>query len=316
MRSSEHLPPRVDGHCAEQPRDGFVIVDVLAVPYDSGLRGVRMGAGPEQLLRAGLAEELRAMGHQVRVEHIEPATDSPPAEIRTAFDLNRVLAARVRSIVAEGGLPVVLAGNCNTAVGTLAGLSDQEPAVLWFDSHGDFNTPETTTGGFLDGMALAIATGRCWSQLAATVPGFRPVPERNVALLGTRDLDPLEQELLANSEINVLPPAQVRADLAQVLDAWRTHVRDVYVHIDLDVLDPTEGRANAFAAPNGLSVGEVKAALQQISRVFRVRAVALTAYDPAFDTDGRICRAASVLLHSFLDGQENSRREDGDRGPG
>jgi len=61
--------------------------------------------------------------------------------------------------------------------------------VLWFDAHGDFNTPESTLGGFLDGMALAIATGRCWTGLAATVPGFTPVAEENVVLVGARDLD-------------------------------------------------------------------------------------------------------------------------------
>jgi arginase len=262
-----------------------------------------MGAGPERLLHAGLAEEIRAMGHQVHIEQIEPGDDGPPAEIRTAFELNRVLAGRVRSVVENGGFPVVLAGNCNTALGTLAGLGNQECGVLWFDSHGDFNTPETTTGGFLDGMALATVTGHCWRQLAAaSVPGFQPVPERNVVLLGTRDLDPLERELLADSEITTLSPAQVRTDLPHVLGELTSRTRDVYVHIDLDVLDPTEGRANALAAPDGLSVEEVRAALQRISGLFQVRAVALTAYDPSFDTDGRVCRAAFLLLRSLLAG--------------
>ncbi len=259
-----------------------------------------MGAGPEQLLSAGLAEEILATGHRVSVEQLGPDSEAPPAEIRTAFELNRVLAGRVRSVSEKGDLPVILAGNCITAAGTLAGLGDHECGVLWFDSHGDFNTPETTTGGFLDGMALAIVTGRCWRQLAATVPGFRPVPEHNVVLLGTRDLDPLEQQLLADSEITVLGPAQVRADLTNALDALRTHTRDVYVHLDLDVLDPKEGHANALAAPDGLRLDEMRSALQQIRREFRVRAVALTAYDPAYDPDGRVCRAAFALLQTLL----------------
>jgi len=72
--------------------------------------------------------------------------DEERAEIRTAFELMTALAGAVRAARAAGRFPLVLAGNCNTAVGTLGGLgSDAAPAVLWFDAHADFNTPETTT---------------------------------------------------------------------------------------------------------------------------------------------------------------------------
>ena len=76
--------------------------------------------------------------------------------------------------------PLVLAGNCNAAVGVVAGLGPGA-AVLWCDAHADFNTPETTTGGFLDGMGLATVTGRCWTSMAARVPGFVPVAKLDQA---------------------------------------------------------------------------------------------------------------------------------------
>ncbi len=273
---------------------------LLAVPYDSALRDFRMGLGPERLLGTGLEAQLRAAGYEVQVETVEANPNIPPAEIRTAFELNRLLAARVRTISEEGGLPVILAGNCGSAVGTLAGLSTHAPGVVWFDSHGDFNTPETTIGGFLDGMALAIVAGQCWTQLAATVPGFQAVPEQKIILLGTRDLDPLEQERLADSQIMMLAPAQVRAELDAALLQLSARTRDVYVHIDLDVLDPQDGRANALAVPDGLRVEEVGTALERIGRLFHVRAVALTAYDPAYDPAGRVCRHAVSLLQQLL----------------
>jgi arginase len=275
-------------------------VHILVVPYDSALRSVRMGAGPERLLDSGLDAKLRAAGHEVHVERIEADPDSLPAEIRTAFELNQALAGRVRSITEEGGIPVVLAGNCNTAVGSLAGLSAYDPGVLWFDAHGDFNTPETTVGGFLDGMALAIATGRCWRQLAAAVPGFRPVADEHVLMLGTRDLDPLERDLLAHSGITVADPQRVRTELDEDLGTLRQRTGDLYVHIDLDVLDPGEARANALAPPDGLTVEELDSVLQRIGGRFRIRAVAFTAYDPSCDPSGRICSAAARLLHTLL----------------
>lgn len=100
----------------------------------------------------------------------------------------------------------MLAGNCITAVGALAGIADSEPAVLWLDAHGDLNTPETTRSGFLDGMALVILTGRCWRSLAETVLGFRPVEERRVRHFGAHKLDDAERELLVPSEIAVITP--------------------------------------------------------------------------------------------------------------
>jgi arginase len=285
---------------------------LIAVPYDSALRGWRMGAGPERLLDGGLVDELRAAGNQVRTECIEADSDAP-VEIRTAFALNRTLARRVRAAREAGALPVVLAGNCLTAVGTLAGLGGA-PAVLWFDAHGDFNTPETTTSGFLDGMAIAVITERCWANLARTVPGFRPVPERDVVLLGARELDVAERALLDGSEIALLAPEQVRTQLAPVLTKWSG--REAYVHLDLDALDPAEGRANALAAPRGFTVDEACAALERIGRTLQVRAVALTAYDPACDPEGRICRAVPRLLGALLGAIAHPAAQQSDAGDG
>jgi arginase len=262
-----------------------------------------MGAGPAHLLASGAAERLRGRGHRVRVEEVLQPDGAFPAEIRTAFELQRAVAAAVRRAVAGGSLPITLAGNCNVAaLGMLAGLRARNIGVLWFDSHGDFNTPETTVGGFLDGMALAMATGRCWTQLLAQLPGFDPVALPNIVLVGVRDLDPLEASLLAESRVALLRPSDVDADLAPALDGLRQRVRDVYVHVDLDVLDPAaHGRANVFAAPGGLTVEQVLSALRATARRFRVRGAALTAYDPAFDADGRVCGAALAMLQALAD---------------
>jgi arginase len=149
-------------------------------------------------------------------------------------------------------------------------------------------------------MALSTVTGRCWQQLAASIQGHRPVPERDVLLLGTRDVDPLEEHALVGSDVTVLSPMQVRSDLPAVLSELSGRLKDVYVHLDLNVLDPNEGRANALAAPNGLTLEEVRAALELIRATFRIRAIAITAYDPSFDPDEHVVRAAIALLHSAV----------------
>ena len=160
-------------------------IQLLLVPYDSGQRGWRCGAGPEHLVRAGLPAHLQRQGHIVTAIHIiEDDPAYPPAEIRTAFELARRLATTVRSARTAGHFPLVLSGNCNTAVGTLSGLTPARRATFWFDAHGDCNTPETTTSGFLDGMGLAMTMGLCWHHLGATVPGFQPVAADATFLTG------------------------------------------------------------------------------------------------------------------------------------
>jgi arginase len=166
---------------------------IIAVPYDSGHPGLRMGAGPEHLLRNGLGEELRSKHLRLSVTTVRHEGD-PPAEVATAFELDGLVSSQVRRALADGRFPLVLSGNCNTAVGTLAGAGPEGLGVVWFDAHGEFNTPETTTTGFIDGMGLAIAVGHCWKAMARGVPGFSAVPEENVVMAGVREVDPAEQE--------------------------------------------------------------------------------------------------------------------------
>jgi arginase len=260
-------------------------VELIVVPYDSGHRGERMGAGPEHLLRAGLPGRLAAAGHQVTTTTLE-SRSSWQHEVGTGFELARQVAERVREARAAGGFPLVLSGNClPAAVGSVAGLD--APTVYWFDAHGDFNTPETTIGGFLDGMAVATVTGRCWRQLAAAVPGFEPVAESRVTLIGTRDLDPLEAEALEGSAVRKASPASLRASPPAGAAS--------YLHLDLDVLDPSGGAANCYAVPGGLTPDEVKSAIGSIAARGPIHAAAITAFDPSADPGGSVVEAALAL---------------------
>src|SRR5215212_10088051 len=137
-------------------------VSIIAVPFDSGQRDARMGRGPAALLGAGLAAQLERTGATVTVTFVDLPPSTFCSEITAAFALQSEVARHVASARAEGAFPIVLAGNCNTAVGTVSGMlaaRDVMPVVCWFDAHADFNTPETTTSGFLDGMAVSMLTG-------------------------------------------------------------------------------------------------------------------------------------------------------------
>ncbi len=283
-------------------------VSLILVPYDSGLRGERLGAGPERVLDAGLERRLAAAGHQSRVQVAEAPAGSWQAEIGTAFALARAVAELVRDARAGGAFPLVLSGNCGpAALGATAGLGGP-PAVAWFDAHGDFNTPETTVGGFLDGMCLATLTGHCWTQLAAGIPGFQPVPETSVALIGARDLDPLEAAALERSAIRRIGVGQLRGHLPGALAALQGAVPSVYLHLDLDVLDPSEGRVNPYAAPHGPKRAEIEWAMGAIGAALPLHAASLTAYDPGSDVDGRVSEAAVSLAAVLVEAAARAGR--------
>ncbi|HMI44727.1 MAG TPA: arginase family protein, partial [Gemmatimonadaceae bacterium] len=218
------------------------------------------------------------------------------AEIQTSFELMRMLSAAVRDARESGRFPIVLAGNCSTAAGTLAGLGAEFTGVAWFDAHGDFNTPETTGSGFLDGTAVALITGRCWTQLAATIPGFTAIPDNRVCLIGTRELDELERALLDESSVDVIRTEHFRSALPGTLRRIREHVDSIYVHLDLDVLDSAVAAANSYAISGGLTLEDLDHAFAQIAVRFRITGLTLSAYDPAVDTFGHAAQAAIRLI--------------------
>jgi arginase len=258
------------------------------------MRDARMGRGPGHLLALGLAERIRELVANVDVSFVEPAPDIFPTEIRMALELQRVVAAAVSTALERRSFVLVLSGNCNLAVGVTGGVRaarGASPAVCWFDAHADFNTPESTIGGFLDGMSVSMLTGHCWHELTGQVPGFAPVPEAQVLTIGTRDVDPLERDLLVASSIRVCAGlANLSTDVESVVAAAGTP--DVYLHLDLDSIDASEGRANGFAVSGGLSRSDLLAAIETIGSSGKLCAASITAYDPDCDTDDRIGRLA------------------------
>ena len=276
-------------------------VQLLLVPYDTACRGWRCGAGPEHLVNAGLVAHLESNGHVVaELQVIEDDQAQPPAEIRTAFELARRLAVAVRAARAAGRFPLVLAGNCNSAIGTLAGLAPARRAIFWFDAHGDLNTPDTTASGFLDGTGLAAALGLGWRALVASVPGFQPVGPELTWLLGVRDLDPAETDLIDSSPITLVPVDRVTTRLPQILASAPLDQTLGYLHLDLDVLDPRVGQANSLPVPGGLTVEQLTQAIAAIRARTPLGAAAVTCYAPEYDSERGVCRAAFAAIDAMI----------------
>jgi arginase len=182
--------------------------------------------------------------------------------------LYRVVASAVAREAGHGGVPVVVSGDCTTALGTVAGLQRAgiDAGIVWFDAHGDVQTLETTASGYVGGLPLRLLVGYRPELIAAAV-GLRPVPERRVTLVGARDLDPPEVTYLAVARIG-------RSEVAD-LDASAVPDGPLYVHLDLDVIDPTSVPGLRYPAPGGPAAEDVTAALGMLLASGRVAAVGI-----------------------------------------
>jgi arginase len=196
------------------------------------------------------------------------------------------VAAQVAATAAAGGRPVVVSGDCTTSLGTMAGLqrAGVDAGIVWFDAHGDVQTLETTSSGYLGGIPLRVLAGYRPELIAGRL-GLRAVPEARIALVGARDLDPPEAEYLAGAQIRQLPvTALAAADLPG---------GPLYLHVDLDVIDSAALPGLLYPAPGGPSPAQVTAALQQVLSTGRVAAVGIACTWRA--GHGAAAAAAAVL---------------------
>jgi arginase family enzyme len=177
---------------------------------------------------------------------------------------------QVDDALAGGRYPVLVAPDCSVSATTLPAVVRHHPdaTVLWLDAHGDFNTPDTTVSGYLGGMCLAAACG-LWD------PGFG-LPEVDptaVVMCGVRDLDGPEVVLLETRGV-------VRIDRPGLL-AEALSGQDVFVHLDLDVLDPGI-LPSPFPAPGGLSDGGLRTLLAEVATSCRLLGCEIAGFhDPA-----------------------------------
>jgi arginase len=277
-------------------------IALIGQPYDSALRDFRMGAGARILLERA-RRRLEAEDHDVEMTVVADE-EAPGYEIRRTFELDRQLAAVVRDAVVHRRFPLVIAGNCNSAIGTTAGVAagGAKLAVAWFDAHADFDVPEDNRSGFFDVFALSIVTGQAFQALAQSIPGFAPVVPERVVLTAVRDLDPYQEARLRGWQIRVVFADEVREAglekwFAPALGQAVLGASGLYLHVDLDCLDPAEGRANRYAAPAGLRRNDLSHAFTIIEGSgCHVVAGAITAYDEASDLDGRMATCADEIV--------------------
>jgi arginase len=298
-----------------------VRVALVKMPYVGERNVPELSGGPDYLEQGGLRKLLEDQGIQTKLS--SPVALSSDEE-KAYGSWNRLALAegQLAKVVADerrsGSLPVGLLANCSSILGMLSGLQHSGPSakplrvgMVFVDAHGDFNTPETTLSGMLGGMPVAIAAGQCLTRMRLKT-GLEPaVPTRHIVEVCVRDTDPLEQELLDRSEIQQLTLEDVRTRSANLHAAMKrlSEATDlIYIHVDMDGLDPREVPGHPLTVPGGPTSLELAAALTEMFRYEKAAAfgVASTPYGDK-DKSGVSRQAAYNLILGAANGVRQRR---------
>ena len=295
-------------------------VSVISVSIDlgAGRRGVDMG--PSAIRIAGLSGMLEGMGYDVR--EVGTVTAAGPETLDPGESRSRYLAEitevcrrcheLVRKSLEAGSVPLVLGGDHSLSIGTVSAVAahfaatEEGIGVIWVDAHTDMNTPETTPTGNIHGMALAILTGQGGPEHLQTMAGFKPaVHPGNVCVLGARDVDPPEKDVVKESGIRVFTMAEIdERGMAACMDEAITRVTSgtagFHLSFDLDGIDPMVAPGVGTPVAGGLTYREAHLVCEKAARSERLVSLEVVELNPVLDAENRTGRLAIGLMASAL----------------
>jgi arginase len=275
--------------------------------------------GPSAFRIAGLAERLAALGATVVDEGDLVA---PIPEVKSLGDPNKKYIREIArvcerlyktslAVLEKQGLPVVLGGDHSLASGSVAATAEilrrDEKALglIWVDAHGDINTPATTTSGNVHGMPLASLLGPEPAELSR-IGGFSPkVLAEHTVLIGIRNLDPREKEILRASGAQVFTMKDIdRSGIASIveraLSIAGTGTGGIHVSFDLDVCDPSIAPGVGTPVKGGLNYREAHMVMEMIADSGLLRALDLVEVNPILDDRNATAVLGAELVSSAL----------------
>jgi arginase len=289
-----------------------VAVIGAALDLGAGRRGVDMG--PSAIRYAGLEDRLTELGitcadwGNVETAVAEAtATGSPRArfldQIKEACER---IARRVAHAVTGGSTPVVLGGDHSIALGTLGGLASVHGpgAVLWFDAHGDLNTPETSPSGNVHGMPLGATLGRAPAEFASEAWPLPAVEPERVVIVGARSLDKAERAFVRESGVAVYTMSEVdRRGIQEVMQEALALVAEapfVHVSLDMDVVDPEVAPGVGTPVRGGLSYREAHLAMELVAESELLSSLEIVEVNPILDRGNETAALAVELAASVF----------------
>ena len=295
-----------------------VKVDVIKNPYSGARNTPELSTNPDYIHAAGLERLIGEWGGElirpVQDVRLNAEQEHQYGEWNRMALANSNFAEVVREGLQDDLITVGLEANCNDLLGMLSGLkydSDgnaRRVGLVFYDSHGDFNIPETTLSGMLGGMPVAVAAGHALHNLRQTTGLAEPLPMSDIMWGGVRDLDPLEADRFREYEVRQISVRDIREisdNFRKQFAALADEVDVVYVHVDMDVLEPDEVPGHGLTVPDGPSSKALAAAISVMFENPKTVALGI-ASTPSFnaDPDGVSRQAALNLIEGAIKGAQ------------
>jgi arginase len=276
-------------------------------------RGVDIGTSA--IRYADLNHRLRSLGHHVQDmgNLVVPQPESQPLgnpKLKYLDQIVRVseeLAGIVTTILQEGDFPLVLGGDHSIGLGSINGVANvhKNVGVLWIDAHADFNTDQSTPSGNIHGMVLASLAGLGNSSLT-NIGGWSPkIHKETIVIVGARDLDPGEQELLRTNSIHVFTMSEIdqlgiTEVMQQALAIAGQNNDGIHLSLDMDALDPTEAPGVGTPVRGGLTYREAHLAMELIADSHKLVSMDVVEVNPILDRENATALLAVELVLSAL----------------
>lgn len=294
-------------------------ITIIGVLMDLGAdrRGVDMG--PSAVRVADLNERLTELGYDVvdegnipvrgaeMMQNIDPRLKYLP-EIANAC---HILAEKVETALETGSIPIILGGDHSIAIGSVSGLAsfhhkrEHRVGVIWFDAHGDMNTPDTSPSGNIHGMPFAAILGHGAEELTH-IGGFAPkVHPEDCVLIGARSVDPEESVALKASGIRIITMRELdERGMSSVMDEamWLASRRTAGFHVtmDMDFVDPDYAPGVGTPVPGGPTFRESHLAMEKIADSGKMLSFELTEINPILDVSNRTAElGVGLILSAF-----------------
>ncbi|MFN0085672.1 MAG: arginase [Blastocatellia bacterium] len=296
------------------PRTKATIIGVL-MDLGADRRGVDMG--PSAIRVADLNGRLAALGYAVddagnigvRNPEMLQVTDTNLKYLPEIADACQELAERVEAVLRSGAIPIVLGGDHSIAIGSVSGLAayyrerNQRVGVIWFDAHGDMNTPDTSPSGNIHGMPFAAILGHGTKDLTH-IGGFAPkVHPEDCVLIGARSVDPEEAVALRASGIRVVTMRELdERGMSAVMDEAMTlasrRTAGFHVTMDMDFVDPDFAPGVGTPVPGGPTYRESHLAMEKIADSGKMLSFELTEVNPVLDVSNKTAELGVQLILS------------------
>jgi len=303
-----------------------VRVGLVLQPYTARRGADEISVAPE-LLHPEVVSLLRqlevGLAGSARVE-LTPEEEDLYGVWRRLALADAHLGAAVTSMARDDVFPLGLLGNCNSSLGMLAGLqhagASSRPlkvGLIWIDAHADFNTPETTMSGWLGGMPVSVAAGRSLFRLRLQAGLDPPISTRNIIMMGLRDVDPLEQVLVDESNIETISTEEMldgSPRMRQTLQRLSDRVDVIYLHIDLDILDATEIPGSFFEVSGGPTADQLAEPVRLLMRNPKVGALGIASFPTAEEGRARSMESAMTLIRAAMTGLSERQPSGGGEG--